>query len=272
MVNHLNSFKNDKLSIFTIIFFIILSFWWIYIFSSGTQNALTNHAFGFVYGGFSLWGGVIGFFVARKWGGFSSLMGRALIGLSLGLLFQGFGQYSFWFYNFFLKIEVPYPGIPDIGYFATIPCYIYAGLELARSSGVKLSLSTFFNKMQVILIPLVMLSIAYALFLKDYNFDSNDPFKTFLDFAYPLGQAIYVSIAILTFSLSRKILGGIMRGPILFIVFAFSAQFLADYIFIYFHDLYFPASFIDYFYLLAYFIMSMGILRFKIVINGLRSP
>ncbi len=255
--------KYDKLTRYTLLIFILLSFWWVYIFISGTKDDFQNHIFGFVYGGYSLWGAILGVYVARKWGGLKSIMGRAIIFLACGLFLQAFGQYSFWYYNYVLKIEVPYPAVPDIGYFGTIPFYILAALNFARVSGVKVSLKSYTNKIQAIAIPIIILGLGYVLFLRNYDFLNTPPLQIFFDFSYPLGQAIYISIAILTYSLCRKILGGIMRTEILFLILAFFAQFLADYIFIYFHELYFPASFIDYFYLMGYAMMTLAIIRFN---------
>ena len=251
----------SKIVILTNIIFITLIAWWIYIFLTGTKDAPINHIFGFIYGGFSLWGGLWGFIVSKRWGGTKSKMGKAILFLALGLLCQAFGQYSFWIYNYVLNVAVPYPGIPDIGYFGTIPFYIYAAILLAEAAGVHLTLTSIKNKIQVLLIPLVILSISYYLFLKDYSFQDTTTLQVLLDFGYPLGQAVYISIAILTYSLTRGILGGVMRSKVLLILLAFLAQYLAEFIFIYFHDLYFPASFIDVFYLLAYFVMTYAILK-----------
>lgn len=266
----IRSLFRERLTQATIVIFLILTAWWIIIFLSKTTDAISNHAFGFIYGGFSLWGGLIGLQVSKRWGGLKSTMGKAILFLTLGLLFQAFGQYSFWYYNYFLKIAIPYPGIPDIGYFGTIPCYIVAALLLAKASGVKVSLSTYKSKIQAIILPLIILGVGYFLFLKEYDFSQVTPLQIFLDFGYPLGQATYISIGILIYSLSRGILGGVMKSRILFIIFAFFLQFLADYIFIYFHDLYFPASFIDYFYLLAYVVMSLNLIELKTVLNNIK--
>jgi hypothetical protein len=263
----IRSLLRESLAQITIALFFILSAWWIVIYSSGTTDASANHTFGFIYGGFSLWGGILGFHVAKKWGGFKSVMGKAIFFLTLGLLLQAFGQYSFWYINYFLKIAVPYPGIPDIGYFGTIPFYILAAILLARVSGVKVSMKSYANKIQAIIIPLIILGIGYFLFLRDYDFQEVSFLQIILDFGYPLGQAMYISIGILTFSLSRGILGGIMKSRIVFIILAFFLQFLADYVFIYYHDFYFPASFIDYFYLLAYVAMSLSLIELKTVIK-----
>jgi diguanylate cyclase len=270
MQDLLISIKKDRSYFLTVLFFILLFFWWIFIFIGGTKDAIINHIFGFIYGGFSVWGGYWGLKISREWGGRKSLIGKAILCLSIGLLFQAFGQYSFWYYNYVLKIEVPYPGIPDIGYFGTIPVYIYAAILFAKASGIKVSLQNFISQLNAILIPIIMLGISYILFLRNYTFNWSSPLKIFLDFGYPMGQAIYISIAILTFNLSRNILGGIMKNKILLIIIAFIAQYLADYIFVYFHDSYFPASFFDLLYLIAYFLMTLGLIQLKVVASKLQ--
>lgn len=269
MRDSLSLLIKDKSTQVSIVLFLIFNIWWFYIFLGGIKGSYINDAFGFAYGGFSIWGGITGLMVASKWGGLKSIIGRAIICLSIGLLLQAFGQYSFWYLNSVLKIEIPYPSIPDIGFFGTIPFYIYAAYLLAKSSGAKISLKSFENKLQAVIIPLGMLAIAYTLFLRNYKFDWNSPLTIFLDFGYPMGQAIYISIAILTYSLSRKILGGIMKFPIIFLIFAFFAQFLSDYTYVLFKDQYFPGSFIDYLYLLSYFIMSLGLVQMRVVIDKL---
>ncbi len=261
--------KLSKLAAITLIIFLIFGAWWVEILLSGAQDQYQNHAFGFIYGAFSLWGGVIGLFVSKKWGGFRSLIGRAIICLSVGLLLQGWGQYSFWYMNSIMGIEVPYPSFPDIGYFGTIPFYIYASYLLAKAAGGKFSFTSLHYGIQLLIIPATMLGVAYFLFLKDLPFDFTDPWASLFDYAYPTGQALYISGALLTYSLSRRLLGGVMRFPILFLVLAFIVQFIADYSYIYFHNEYFPGSFIDFFYLLAYFIMSLGLIQLKITANNL---
>lgn len=257
--------KKNRLSQVSTLLFLLLTIWWLSIFLRGIKDVPENDWFGFIYGGFSIWGGIMGLIVSQKWGGMGSLIGRALISLALGLLFQAFGQYSFWFINVFEKIAVPYPGIPDIGYFGSIPCYIYAGILLAKASGAKVSLKTVVNKIQIVAIPLGMFVLAYILFLRNYTLDFSRPLETFLTFGYPLGQSIYISAAVLTYTLSRKLLGGIMRFPILFLIVAFIAQFVSDYSFIYFQDTFFAGCFVDYFYLVAYFLMTLGLIQMGMV-------
>jgi hypothetical protein len=255
--------KTKRILSVSILLYALLTVWWIIIWLGGTKTAQINNDFGFVYGGFSLWGALWGFRTARLWGGHKSLMGRAILSLAIGLLLQGFGQYSFWFINVFLHIDIPYPGIPDIGYFGTIPFYIYAALMLVKASGASISLKLFRNQLHAIIIPLVLLVISYALILKNYTFDLNSPLTGLLDFGYPLGQLTYTAIALVTYSVSRKILGGMMKRPISILIAAFFIQFVADYSFVYFKDSFYPASFIDFIYLTAYFLMTLGIIQLR---------
>ena len=261
--------KKDRTAQITVLLFGLLSIWWFSIFARGIQGVPENDMFGFVYGGFSVWGGIVGLIIAQKWGGIKSLIGRAILSLSLGLLLQAFGQYSFWFINVFEKVEVPYPGIPDIGFFGSIPCYIYAGVLLARAAGAKASLKTLSNKAQIVIIPLTMLVLSYILFLRNYSLDLSRFLETFLNFGYPMGQSIYISVAVLTYTLSRRLLGGIMRFPVLFLIVAFTAQFISDYSFLYFHDVFFAGCFVDYFYLVSYFLMTLGLIQLKTVLHKL---
>jgi hypothetical protein len=265
-----SSIFQSKLAAGTVGIFALFVIWWLEIFYTGAVDQTQNHWFGFSYGSLSIWGGVIGLAVSRKWGGWGSLIGRAIICLSLGLLLQGWGQYSFWYMNSVMGIEIPYPSIPDIGYFGTIPFYIYASYLLAKAAGAKSSISSLHNGIQLLIIPVLMLGIAYFSFLRDLPFDSVDPLASLMDYAYPTGQALYISGALLTYSLSRKLLGGVMRFPILFLVVAFMVQFAADYIYIYFHAFYYPGSFVDFFYLLSYFIMSLGLIQLKVTADNLQ--
>ena len=220
----------------------------------------------------ALWGGIWGIAIAQKWGGIRSVMGKTVILFSLGLLFQVFGQLAYAYLSFYIHIDVPYPSSGDIGYFGSIPLYIYGILLLAKASGVKIGLKSFESKIQAILIPLVMLVVAYFLFLQGYEFDWKDPIKIFLDFGYPLGQAIYISIAFLTYLLSRNILGGIMKRKILFILFALCIQFLSDYTFLYqlSRGTWAVGGINDYMYLIAYFIMTLALLQLNTVLSKIK--
>ncbi len=246
--------------------FILLSLSWLILFI-GSRETTNNHLiWAASYQVLAILGGFWGITIARGWGGMKSLMGTAIYAFSIGLLMQSFGQTSFSFYNLALDREIPYPSIADLGFFGSIPVYIFGIIQLAKASGAKVSLKSFGSKIQALFIPLLMLVLSYYFFLRGYEFDWETPLRVFLDFAYPFGQAIYVSIAILTYLLSKKILGGLMRVKILFILSALVVQYLADYNFLYqaINGTWYNGGYGDYIYLLAYFIMALSLLNLKL--------
>lgn len=263
----LKNLLGSKLGWIILSYYLLLLVWWVKILLSGQQTGSENYLFGAVYPILALIGGVNGLLISRIYGGWSSVIGRAIIFLSLALLGQVFGQFTWSYFNIVAKVEIPYPSIADIGYFAVIPFNILAMLSFAKASGANFSLKTLMGATQAILIPLAILTVAFWLFLKGYQFDFSMPIKIFLDFGYPIGEAIYISLAILTFLLSKKFLGGIMRSKILFIVFAFVIQFTTDYFFLYTvsKNIYYNAGPVDLMYATSFGIYSIALLNLRFI-------
>lgn len=251
----------------------ILTIWWVllHIFWGDNDNAL--QLFAATYGVVALWGGVVGIVISRHWGGIRSIFGKAILFFSLGLLFQEFGQLVYSFYIYFLQIDVPYPSIGDVGFFGSIIWYIFGVYYLGRAAGVKVGLQSWMAKAQAIVLPLSMLFLAYGIFLRGYEFDWTNPIQIFLDFGYPFGQAIYVSLALLVFLVSHNILGGAMRKPTRFILIALVVQFIADFSFLFLssRDLWKVGGWNDYTYLVSYFLMGLALWECKRAFDSIRS-
>lgn len=250
-----------------IVIYIALVVFWSWINVSGLKEGGINNLYGALYPIIALLGGLYGVFVvSKKWGGVKSVVGRGLFFLSLGLLAEVFGQWTWSYYTIIKQIEVPYPSIADIGYFAIIPLYGYAIYNFAIAAGVKVNLRSFQGRLQAILIPILMVLIAYFLFLKDVEIDSSNLLRTFLDFGYPAFEAIAVSIGILTYSLSRNVLGGVMKPKVLYLVFALIVQYVTDYTFLYRAGvgIYYNAGPVDLMYTTSFMVMSLGIFFFSL--------
>lgn len=262
MINLL--FKHSLAKIILFIYVCLLVFW-VWINMSGFREGPINNFYGLIYPIISLLGGIYGIAVAsKKWGGMKSVIGRGIIFLSMGLLAEVFGQWAWSYYTVFRSVEIPYPSIADIGYFLIVPFYSYAMYCFALAAGIKVNLKNFTGKIQAIIIPLLMIGIAYILFLRNIDVDLSNPIKMFLDFGYPGFEAIAVSIGILTFSLSRGILGGQMRPRILYLIFALIAQYVTDYTFLYTVGTgsYYNAGIVDLMYTTSLTIMSLGVVSF----------
>lgn len=270
----LKSLSRDKFSLAALIFFFVLSLWWLFINLIPTSD-FNKYIFGAVYGPFmSLYGGVVGLYVSKQWGSLRSVMGKAIIFLSLGLLAESFGQLANSAYNVILHVETVYPGIADIGYFGNIPLYIAGIFFLAHVSGVRFNLRSVTSAAFAFLIPCLLLATSYFFFLRNYQFDWAQPLTIFLDFGYPLGQALYISLAVITYMLSKNLLGGMMKKIILMIVAGFVIQYLADFSFLYTnsHNQYFVGGFVDYLYLLSYTIMVLSLLELRQAAIKIRTP
>lgn len=267
------AYVRKHISTVPIVFLIVYSLWWLQIQTlPDKESNVIIHYFAGSYGLIAVWGALIGLHLAKRWGGLKSLVGKALTMFALGLLFQEFGQLAYAFYIVVLKIDIPYPSIGDVGYFGSIFFYLYGSYLIAKTSGINFSLKKIFNKFQIILIPTVILGYTYFLFLKDYQFDWSAKLMVFLDFGYPLGQSLYIAVALSTFILTKDFLGGIMRSRVVFILFALLLQYLADFNFLFesSRGTWTTAGYGDYLYLLAYFAMTMAILSFRNAFNQIK--
>lgn len=211
----------------------------------------------------TLFGGIYGLMVSRKWGGVKSIFGSALLFFALGFLAQTGGQYLYNYYQIYLGIDVPYPSIGDFSYFASVVLYIVGAYQLSRVAGIKLSFKSLQGKIKALVIPFLVLAISYLVLLHGYEADWSNKIIVFLDFGYPVGQAIYLSIALLALLISKDILGGLMRKPIVLLILALMVQFIADFYFSYEASreivAYYPAGVTDYIFACAYFLMTCAL-------------
>jgi hypothetical protein len=245
------------------VFFLLFTLWFTFFHLPGVDPGSQYDWFTVTYGIMAALGGIWGLSIAKKWGWVHSLMGKSILLFSLGLVLQEIGQLSYTYYIYYLHIEVPYPSWGDLAFYGSIPCYIFAVAYLARASGIHISLKSFGSKLQAVLIPIATLLLSYIVFLQGYIFDWSNPLKIFIDFGVPFGQAIYISLAILTYVLTKRILGGIMRNKVLFLLFALLVQYIADWTFLYqaSRGTWSVSGTNDYMFFCAYFLMTLGLLQ-----------
>ena len=229
-------FFRSKLTYFLLVLYLFFVGWWAEINARHLQTDPQNYYYGFAYALVAVLGGLNGLNIAKSWGGFKSIVGRGISFFSLGLLSLAFGQIVFSYYNIIAKVEVPFPSLADLGYFSIIIFYILGSLSLFKAAGSKFSLHTLKGRLSVIIIPVLALAASYFLFIRDLQFDFSgvsNSIATFLSFSTPFGDAIYLSIVLLTFQLSRKFLGGVMRSRILLLIFALAFEYFTEYLFLY---------------------------------------
>jgi hypothetical protein len=268
----MNVLKN-KLQIFVTLVFLGFVGWWISFQHVVDKQGSTVSWFENTYGLVALVGAIIGFLAMRKWGGTKTVLGKALMFFSLGLFAQEAGQLIYSYYTQVDKIAIPYPSFGDVAYFGGVLLYICAAVYLARVAGVKFSYrSKAGYKVIGIVVPIVLLVASYSILLHNHQYDTSKPLTVFLDAGYPIGEACYISVALVAYLLSRKIMGGIMKSGFILIILALCVQYVSDFTFVYQGDrgTYVPGKFDDLFYLTAYFVMSLALIRFHVIYRNLR--
>ncbi|MDB5169712.1 MAG: Signaling protein ykoW [Candidatus Saccharibacteria bacterium] len=241
---------------------IVYGGWWLVNFFMVSSGHKSLDYYSDTYAITALVGAVCGLYASKHWGGFKSVFGRALGFFSLGLLAQVFGQVTYSYYALVQGIEAPYPSIGDIGYFGSIIFYALGVLLLAKALGARFKNASKAQQAVAIVLPLALLLTSYTLFLKNYE-STGDTLTTFLDFGYPLGQAVYVGLALLVYILSFKLLGGKMKSKILLLLTALLIQFSADFLFLYRlnEGQWYAGDVSDLLYQIAYFVMALALLR-----------
>lgn len=258
-----NKTKNTPF-IFAVLLFMTLSAWWLALAFLSQPEDFSRYVFGASYGLMALFGGLYGIFTAKKWGAFKSSLGRAILFLAAGLLMAEFGQIVFSYYNIVQKELIPYPSLADIGFFGSIPMYILGAFSLSKVLNVSSLIKKDPLKLVVgVLVPLALLAVTYTLFLKGYTFSEMSKLIVFLDFGYPLGEVIYVSLALVTLLCVSRLLGGTMKKPLTILLCAFIAQYIAEFNFLYqnSHETWINGGYGDYLYLIAYFVMTISLIK-----------
>lgn len=253
--------KNSFLLGYVFVMFIF----WSGMYASGLKDLEVNKFWGIGINFIPLFGGVFGVFTSRHWGGIKSAVGKGIIFLSLGLISWSAGNWVWSYYNFFLSNNVPYPSLADAGYILAVPLWMAGMYYLSKATGVKYGLKNKFGQIYLLIIPIICFLSSYYLLVsiaRDGSIsDGGDLLKVFFDFAYPIGDAIIVTIALLVYGLSFKYLGGKYKWPVFVTLFGFILMFFADFSFSYETTLgtYYDGDASNLLFISALFLMGFGI-------------
>ncbi|HEV7424182.1 MAG TPA: hypothetical protein VGO21_03250 [Candidatus Paceibacterota bacterium] len=223
-------------------YYIFIFIWWIFFFITGRAHAggitLGEALYQFAFGLIPLLGGVFGLIKSKKWGGYKSYVGRALLAISAGAVCWGVGQ-MFWslYYNILTHVDIPYPSLADVGYSLSFPFLTIGLISLSKATGARFSLKHPRGKILALFITVVGIIAAYYLLVvvaRGGVISSNTNFlKIFFDFAYPLGDLTIFLFSLLMYGLSFNYLGGRYKLPILGIILGLLVLFFGDFSFSY---------------------------------------
>jgi hypothetical protein len=224
----------------------------------------------------ALYGGLVGLSIAKEWGGWKSTVGKAINILSLGLLAQLFGQIYYSIMFEFLENTEPYP-IGEIGFLSSVLIYVVGAYFLAKMAGSKLALKDTQGKILVFVVPVTLYVIAYFAFIKGLELNLSeitfDSVTEALSFVYPIVHATFVSLTLLAFLLSRKVLGGKLRLTVLGLLAALFMHYVAETYYLYqsYYDKFVMGGLTDLLFLIAYFVMTMALIQFKTALDKIKN-
>lgn len=246
---------------------------WLFLQLSGRTGANAdniNYWYSFLFGLIPFFGGLVGMYKSRIWGGLRSVLGRAIFFFSLGLFLWGAGENIWSYYNFFIGEPAPYPSLADIGFAPSIFFWILGAVFLAKASGTIYALQKSKIAQSLAIITTLLLSgLAYYMLVKVARGgvlvpEGETPLKIVLDIAYPLGDFLALIFASVVLLLSRKYLGGYYRPAIAFILVGLGVMYLGDFSFSYATTTgtFYNGNFGDLLLASGTFFMTFGILGF----------
>ncbi len=235
---------------------------WIY--KTGNTENQTN-LYSNAYGIIPLLGGLYGLIVAEHWGGMRSKVGKAVILLSLGMITWGIGIAIWLYYNLILGVDVPYPSWADASFIVSWPLWGIGAAFLSIASGAKFGIRKTAGRIMLFVVPILVIAFSYYFLVtiarQGIVSSYEGSLKTFFDLAYPIGDIVILTIALLIFGLSYKYFGGVYKKAIYFILLAFVVNYFADFTFSYTTSLetYYNGSLADGLFVVTMTILGTGI-------------
>lgn len=252
-----------------LIFYVFLVVFWVLLFLNGSQTGFYNYLYSFLFGLIPLIGGLIAMLNSKLWGGLRSAIGKAVFFIGLGLFCWGVGEAIWSYYNFFLGEPAPYPSLADLGFAPSIFFYGLGAAYLSMATGAKFGLRNIYAKIFIVIAPLAVLIFSYYLLVVFARggilVPAGEPaLKTILDIAYPLGDFVGLTIAVIISGLSFKYFGGKYIVDILAILAGLAVMFFADTVFSYTTTVgtYYNGNLGDLMLTTGLFLLTFGVLGF----------
>ena len=210
-------------------------------------------------------GGILGIKNSMSWGGLKSAMGRATLFISLGLLAWGGGMVIWNYYLFFTNIEVPYPSLADVIFILSWPLWSYGLIELSKAIGAQFGWHNMLNKKRIFFVSAIFIIASFYLLFgvaRQWSVALADGgLKLFFDLFYPIGSIIISTLVALIYWLSRNLIGGVYKKPVMILLFGFMINYIGDFTFSYTttKGTYFNGHIADFIFTTAMFAISLGL-------------
>jgi hypothetical protein len=250
------------------IFLLVLVVFWIALFLTGEKSGPFNYLFAFLYALMPFIGGIAAIRGYQEWGGLSTILGKAILFLGLGLFMWGFGKIAWVYYAVIPGTTTA--SLPDWFFAPSVLLYTLGTIYLSLTTGIRLSLKFTSSRIFAIVTPIAILVLCYYVLVALPNAggeitDKHSLLQSILNIAYPLSDAVSLAVSAVVATLSFRYLGGLYKTEIIFILAGLIGMFAADSYFAY--STISGSAYIggagDLLYTLALFLLTCGLLGFN---------
>jgi len=241
------------------------------LYLEGQRNALTD-----LYMIIPIIGSIIGFRLAKHWGGLKSFMGKSFAFFSFALFAEGVGLLI---YSLFFRIngeELAYPSIGDFVFTAGIISSSVGAWWLLRViAPVK---KQIINPKSHFLVVLLAMSVLFYFvwhgFLYEGIIDDRGGLSVVFNVLYPTSQLVYLSLCLLALLKVKSTAGGKLFLPMLSLLLSMLLLYVADYVFLKqsYEESWQAAGSSDLLYILAYTAISTSLVYIDAVRSSITSP
>lgn len=221
-----------------VVFLLALLVFWGYLYSIGLDDSRLNYLFAFLYALMPFLGGIAAIRGYREWGGLSTILGKAILFLGLGLFMWGFGKIAWVYYAAIPGIQNA--SLPDWFFAPSVFLYTIGTIYLSLTTGIRLSLKFTSGRVFAVVTPIIVFILAYYVLIsvpqpsvETVIANKDALLQSIFNVAYPIGDAVSLAVAAVVAGLSFRYLGGLYKTEIVFILAGLAGMFAADSYFAY---------------------------------------
>jgi len=247
--------KNASFIFFSALLFVNLVFD-AYLYTLPNHTTIWNYLVNFTYGIIFILGGLNAIRLCFKAGfTLSSLLGKTVISISLGLISWGVGLQIWMYYNIFLHVAVPYPSVADF----FLPLF-YFFVALGTIPLIKLYAKAITPRIIAESIVIIIFFASIVFYVTRPDISTQLPFIIkFLNAFYPLGSAFLISFAVIILRIS----GIGIRKSLPFFIVGLALHAIASLIYGYQagNNTYWNGGPVDLTMMFAVFFLSIGLVK-----------
>jgi hypothetical protein len=254
---------------FSILYIVAMGIFWIILLTLHKTTGIYNYLFSFLMSLLPLVGGLFAMTHVIKLPEAKGFIDKGIFFTGLGLFLWGCGEIIWSYYNFVLGVPAPYPSFADLGFAPSVFFYCIGAVYLARAAGADFGLQRKYAKLFIVLASLAMFAFSYYILIvvarHGVLVTPGDSFlKSIFDLAYPIGDFISLTAAVVLSGLSFRYIAKEYRIASISILIGLAGMFIADSIFSYTTSIgtYFNGNFGDLVFTIALFLISFGIFGF----------